>query len=351
MAASDVCAELGDLTSPLGAFARRWSPNLRTDLCPEAGGAPQEDVMFNPFDEEAPLLRAWLRYRGLPRGLLDSLGQPELGKLAVDDMLQRFNVPAFKRFFDFVPAETSQQFLINWLSWYGIGPPSSVEQRSWLELKTKQLIKLHRLEEPRETKPAFEALAAARQQQAATTHLLRCASLYLSLHPEQQEAAAPSGPTTPVAPTLRDTQLLNTRRLLAYFLGAAAVAAPLVVRATRKRAQGDDVTTNTSTLLDRTQRNLQGLVRKKGPMIGALLAAGYAAPKVARALNVKNEGFVTAVSQSFVKDMFLMAVSGGKVLPPNVIGSMLKATRLGKGLGTTALGEFVLPALFAALQE
>jgi hypothetical protein len=96
-------------------------------------------LLFNPQEESAEFLRAWLAYRGVRASDDDKF----LAEQATADMRKRRNSPSITGFVDFDPREASDDFLRVWMSWFGLGSTRK-RSRRWWEKHVSQTQKLRK---------------------------------------------------------------------------------------------------------------------------------------------------------------------------------------------------------------
>ena len=105
-------------------------------------------LLFEPANESAALLKAWLEYRGIPA---KQLTDHELVTTSIVDMRIRGNQPSFAGFHRFDPGIASAQFLKMWLSWFGVTSIQR-EPHEWWATKTRAVQKQLSTRDPLNTK-------------------------------------------------------------------------------------------------------------------------------------------------------------------------------------------------------
>ena len=124
----------------------RWLAQIKSQTYSKT--LPLGVLLFEPEEETAQLLTQWLRFRNYPPATLAPLPHSKLAQMAKADMGHHGNSPPFTQFVYFDPTVASEEFLVMWLSWFGI---TSVQVRSkawWVQLSQKIQSLLHSFHAP-----------------------------------------------------------------------------------------------------------------------------------------------------------------------------------------------------------
>ena len=106
-------------------------------ICNEKNNKKNEIYFFKPREESSAILSQWLQYRGYPANILQNKTQEDLANLSIQNFQDVGNSPAFALFM-FEPSEVSDNFVIMWLSWYGISS-SVYRDRTWWNTTCKHV--------------------------------------------------------------------------------------------------------------------------------------------------------------------------------------------------------------------
>mmetsp|Transcript_8774 Transcript_8774/g.12172 ORF Transcript_8774/g.12172 Transcript_8774/m.12172 type:complete len:296 (+) Transcript_8774:438-1325(+) len=125
----DICTTGSNIRTFLESF-----PGSLGEIC------GNEYRFFEPSREKASILRTWLSYRCWRRRrmVLEDLSHEVLVREAKRDMTRDSGAPPFAGFTDFSPKEVTTEFMILWLSWYGVTSIRS-RKRSWWKSKTSMV--------------------------------------------------------------------------------------------------------------------------------------------------------------------------------------------------------------------
>ena len=196
------------------------------------------DVLFNPYAETSPLLRKWLKHRKVP--FPKEWDHAPLAGASMEDMNTRGNDPSLSHFTTFTPNEASADFLICWLSWFGVTATDPGNKPELVRLVRKMLPLARRAKAKADvtTPPTAEfteymnryLYASGRIQH--TMLFFTCIHNFLqySLEPEQFQHLM--GSVAQASLTARKTR--DYKGILSYVLGASALALPIVFNGRQK---------------------------------------------------------------------------------------------------------------------
>jgi len=219
----DFCDNISN--SRLGLLLVDVSVTAKSFLCPHrVAEFAHGEIFFDPAKENRKLLKQWLTYRGISTRVKNV----NLANLSVADMKQNGNVPSFANFVDFDPKTASEDFLINWLSWYGL---SSTRPRSkkWWEKLTRKTQKLRKqLQKQTQNAPnVFRTFDDQTIQLEKIKLFMQSVSDFLDVLPRDQFLSLvrlkPSPP-----PRSTSTPSSSWKHILAKVLGVGFIAAPIV---------------------------------------------------------------------------------------------------------------------------
>lgn len=118
-----VCLDMYVKQSPVNVFMNDVDPNMVLMMCSRT--LPKNLLLFNPAGESPEFLRGWLEYRHV-----DPV-EP-LAKTTQANMVEKENTPPITGFYSFDVAAASTEFLMAWLSWFGVGSDTP-QPRAWWE--------------------------------------------------------------------------------------------------------------------------------------------------------------------------------------------------------------------------
>ena len=291
-----------------------------------------DQTLFNPHEETQELLRAWLLYRNIDISELTTHNQ--LVAATTQDLTQRGNESPQFQFFSYDPTLVSQNFLVYWLSWFGIGT-TRTRPRSWWEVKSK---KIQLLRQTTSTTTAIIStksvpdkigeLLILRRKISTLMKTLQCVGTIWKQQQKNDPMLTDSAselhtPSSIFVSSLPNTSSLSqwggmrAKRALAYVLGTAVLMAPIVYNNSTAIAQFKGVHLMDPTFWSTSAQALA--VNTASNHIIISLIVGAIGGKVGSSLGI-NPRLVSNISQTLAME----SLSGSK-FPIRTIKKGLKA--------------------------
>lgn len=272
-------------------------------------------LLFNPYQESVEVLNTWLRYRYIYPNQ-DLFDRDYIADVVRQDMEQYGNEPAFMDFSNFDPGSVSEDFLIKWLSWYGVTGDSRAN-KGWYVLRATELLRLKRVQPSQH--PFRDLLRLTKEGDTyrdwtqCASHALRDVPTYTYL-PRLHRYAEEGNNTT-----------LTKKQLLAKLLGGAAIAAPIIL-------QYDNV----ASLKDIKGRLQSAEMIKELQRVGGPFILSYAANKL------DPDAFTPKVRKAILRD-----IASDEPLPKNVIETLTDS----ESIWGQAFNYLVLPIISQTIKK
>jgi hypothetical protein len=341
-----LCNELEDPMSALRMFADRFSPDLVQTLCQQTEMLPG-DLMFNPFEECIPLLQSWLKYRGIVG--TDGWDRADLATVASKDMFMRRNRPSFKDFLTFSPGNATDNFLAQWLSWYGLGSATIKPRKWWEQLTstTQAMIPSARKKNKKKITNArrgFGVLLENRRSMDQAYKFLQCIGLYLAFEDRAVVPAQKKKIRQQMEQTSKKVSMagnMDVKQAFAFLLRASAVAVPIVWNKSQNivKFATDDMSTKMLTMRavgEKAAQQIQANAAKSGVPI----LTNFAGDKLARVLEIKNTKLVSKVGTEFIK-----AFASKQGFTPYVIDALISSQMKSNPIADAVIRNVLLPAI------
>jgi hypothetical protein len=215
----DLCDNIN--ASRLGLLLMDVSLAAKGFLCPRHNYFTEGDMFFNPEKENKKLLKQWLSYREKK-----ITGDQDMVRESIKDMKQNGNTPSFANFIKFDPKSASKDFLINWLSWYGLSSRRPRNKKWWqLLAKKTQKLRKNTLNKSSSKSPAnyFQILDNQTIKKARLKLFFQSVSDLLDLLPREEFL-----PLVRLKPASQESSRTKWKQILSKFLGVSFLAAPIV---------------------------------------------------------------------------------------------------------------------------
>ena len=205
----------------------RWLTQI--DAQTYAKTLPLGGLLFEPAEETSRLLTQWLHFRKYPLATLATLPHSELVRISKMDMEQHGNSPPFTQFVDFDPAAASEDFLVMWLSWFGVTSVQAQSKVWWVQISQKIQRLVHASHDPGDnphllflsTEYAHRLLEQGRAQLACTHSILD------SLPGGHIRSVGSVGHIDPSG-SIHSKRASLAKHALAHLLGIAAITIPII---------------------------------------------------------------------------------------------------------------------------
>ena len=290
-----------------------------------------EEHMFDPSEETYTLLRDWCMYRHLPI----STNLSSMQKTVRQDLYEHHNYPSMKNFVCFQISDASDNFLINWLAWYGIKSDSSD-----CRLLSTRLLRNFALPVFSSVESNLQRLLDFEDQLMNLTNLV--VDIHLLLH--QLPPSVLQKDISLEKKKVSKQQLLQDRRskqFLAFLLGASTYAMTRIgnrfnsvqeVRATEQSPSGAGVVQPiipVATVVPEQKENkiLKG-IKRRTEMLAIPIVLTHLINKLGPSVPQK-------IQQAYFKD-----IQSKAIVPTNLI-----ATQLDNSFISTIIREILLPSL------
>jgi hypothetical protein len=324
-------------------------------LCPRLN-VNKNLVPFEPANESAELLQAWLRYRGFSNSEVRQWTDDKLIVESNKDLRENGNSPTFSGFIQFNPDTASTQFLKLWLSWFGVTSFEERPHKWWTQrVRTIQEMLSKSVKHVKNTVPhvegALNKLIERRKLIESANNfyfqLNMCFSDYnlqdmriligsgLSESEENESEEEEDVELDPVKNRLPTTVVKTSwdkKKVLAIALDASAIAIPLLLSRSSDSYK-DRITRNEGNVVSALGIiTPKPLPEEKGKLFAALIKKhtrdkllDVVGQTVGTALfGTNHPSHLTSLGRGLAKDVSSILSGNGEPIPSGVVGTVAK---------------------------